>query len=301
MTMELPLKTTKSPPELTGGPGKDDDLWYIVGALQGTGFAQQHKRILRHEPEIVKQTLTNEELMSNKSNISDTTIVSTRHQITIAEAKAQLSLVDEAEKRDIALTVRGELHVCCCPFHGETTPSFNIYPDDHYHCYGCGAHGDVIEFITRHDEITIPELLTQLTTDGQIIPGAAPSKAIREKRPEPLVIMPVPADAPRLIGIDRRTRDVMKPYVAPGEKATVLLSRHGKGRPAFAERPWAPALLRKLSVALSNPRIPSPDRHMTWFQRASVGYEHAMARRGSDRRRDPVLGFPGAALQHQVR
>jgi hypothetical protein len=61
----------------------------------------------------------------------------------------------------------------------------------------------------------------QLTTEGQIIPGAAPSKAIREKRPEPQVIMPVPADAPRLIGIDRRTRDVMKPYVAPGEKARV--------------------------------------------------------------------------------
>ena len=33
----------------------------------------------------------------------------------------------------------------CCPFHGEKTPSFYVY-DDHFHCFGCGAHGDVISF-----------------------------------------------------------------------------------------------------------------------------------------------------------
>ena len=32
----------------------------------------------------------------------------------------------------------------CCPFHGEKTPSFYIY-DDHFHCFGCGAHGDAVE------------------------------------------------------------------------------------------------------------------------------------------------------------
>ncbi|MGC8469484.1 MAG: CHC2 zinc finger domain-containing protein, partial [Acetobacteraceae bacterium] len=28
----------------------------------------------------------------------------------------------------------------CCPFHNEKTPSFYVY-DDHFHCFGCGAHG----------------------------------------------------------------------------------------------------------------------------------------------------------------
>jgi CHC2 zinc finger len=40
---------------------------------------------------------------------------------------------------------RGSLLVWRCPFHaGDTTPSFTGYRDGHYHCFGCGAHGDVI-------------------------------------------------------------------------------------------------------------------------------------------------------------
>ena len=37
-----------------------------------------------------------------------------------------------------------------CPFHGERTPSFHVYPEDkHFKCYGCGAHGDVFGFLQR--------------------------------------------------------------------------------------------------------------------------------------------------------
>src|SRR5262249_59534676 len=35
-----------------------------------------------------------------------------------------------------------------CPFHDDTKPSCHIY-DDHYHCFGCGAHGDRIDWLTR--------------------------------------------------------------------------------------------------------------------------------------------------------
>lgn len=39
---------------------------------------------------------------------------------------------------------------CLCPFHRERTPSFHIYRrDNHFHCFGCGAHGDAIEFIMK--------------------------------------------------------------------------------------------------------------------------------------------------------
>ena len=34
----------------------------------------------------------------------------------------------------------------CCPFHEENTPSFYVF-SDHYHCFGCGAHGDVINYV----------------------------------------------------------------------------------------------------------------------------------------------------------
>lgn len=36
----------------------------------------------------------------------------------------------------------------CCPFHEDKTPSMKLY-DDHFHCFGCGAHGDVIDFVAR--------------------------------------------------------------------------------------------------------------------------------------------------------
>lgn len=35
----------------------------------------------------------------------------------------------------------------CCPFHNEKTGSFVVYPDGHYHCFGCGKHGDAITFV----------------------------------------------------------------------------------------------------------------------------------------------------------
>jgi DNA polymerase len=34
----------------------------------------------------------------------------------------------------------------CCPFHDDSTPSLHVY-DDHFHCYGCGAHGDTIDWL----------------------------------------------------------------------------------------------------------------------------------------------------------
>lgn len=37
----------------------------------------------------------------------------------------------------------------CCPFHNERNPSFKVY-EDHYHCFGCGAHGDHTELVQIH-------------------------------------------------------------------------------------------------------------------------------------------------------
>ena len=36
----------------------------------------------------------------------------------------------------------------CCPFHNEKHPSYKVY-EDHYHCYGCGEHGDHIDFVQK--------------------------------------------------------------------------------------------------------------------------------------------------------
>ena len=47
-----------------------------------------------------------------------------------------------------------------CPFHSEKTPSFVVHPSDGYfHCFGCGAGGDVITFIMKAENLSYPEAL----------------------------------------------------------------------------------------------------------------------------------------------
>src|SRR3569623_1530409 len=43
----------------------------------------------------------------------------------------------------------GREYKACCPFHNEKTPSFTINDEKgFYHCFGCGAHGDAIRWMT---------------------------------------------------------------------------------------------------------------------------------------------------------
>lgn len=63
--------------------------------------------------------------------------------------------VEAAKQRSLESLYEGKLKrsgfrmTGLCPFHEERTPSFFIFPDNHYHCYGCGAHGDSISFVMR--------------------------------------------------------------------------------------------------------------------------------------------------------
>ena len=50
-----------------------------------------------------------------------------------------------------------------CPFHTESTPSFHVYPD-HYHCYGCGAHGNALDFLMERQGLSFPEAVRALAS-----------------------------------------------------------------------------------------------------------------------------------------
>jgi DNA primase len=74
----------------------------------------------------------------------------------------------------------------CCPFHGEKTPSFYVY-DDHFHCFGCGAHGDAISFVMRAEGASFPEAVERLAAEaGMQVPKATPEAAARERRAQDL-------------------------------------------------------------------------------------------------------------------
>lgn len=51
-----------------------------------------------------------------------------------------------------------------CPFHPDKTPSLKIY-DDHFHCFSCGAHGDVTDFTARLFSISLYDAAHKLNVD----------------------------------------------------------------------------------------------------------------------------------------
>lgn len=71
----------------------------------------------------------------------------------IYELKARNDIT-EVISNYINLKRRGRNMVGLCPFHGEKTPSFNIYTEtDSFYCFGCGASGDVISFIMKIENL----------------------------------------------------------------------------------------------------------------------------------------------------
>jgi predicted P-loop ATPase len=67
------------------------------------------------------------------------------------DAARQASLSETASRYGVDLSVDGDEFVACCPFHSEDTPSFTIFTGrDHvqrFHCFGCDAKGDVLDFV----------------------------------------------------------------------------------------------------------------------------------------------------------
>lgn len=70
----------------------------------------------------------------------------------------------------------------CCPFHGEKTPSFHVY-DDHFHCFGCGVHGDAISFVMQSQGGGFMEAVEQLAAAaGLDVPKPSPAGADAQRQ-----------------------------------------------------------------------------------------------------------------------
>src|SRR5277367_5172053 len=104
----------------------------------------------------------------------------------LEEIRNRLPLSGVVGKR-LRLTRAGREYKACCPFHNEKTPSFYVNDDKQFfHCFGCGAHGDIIGFVMRHDRQSFPEAIEQLAAlAGMEVPRATPAdreRYDREKR-----------------------------------------------------------------------------------------------------------------------
>ena len=85
---------------------------------------------------------------------------------------------EAAERYGIAVDRYGK---ALCPFHNDRHPSLYV-ADDHYHCFGCGEHGDVIDFAANFFALPLYEAAQRLAADFGIDTDRPPAKEIPEKR-----------------------------------------------------------------------------------------------------------------------
>jgi DNA primase len=78
----------------------------------------------------------------------------------------------------------GREYKACCPFHNEKTPSFTINDEKgFYHCFGCGAHGDAIRWMTDQRGLPFMEAVKELAqAAGMDVPAADPRAAKRAEQ-----------------------------------------------------------------------------------------------------------------------
>ena len=94
--------------------------------------------------------------------------------VDASASKKNAVRIDESIKREVltrtdiaeyigqfvTLRKRGNSLVGLCPFHAEKTPSFHVHPDKgFFKCFGCDAHGDVINYLRRAENLTFPDAL----------------------------------------------------------------------------------------------------------------------------------------------
>ena len=98
------------------------------------------------------------------------------------EIRARVPLEGAIAKR-VRLVRRGREMIGLCPFHKEKTPSFTVNEDKgFFHCFGCGAHGDVIGFVMRDEGLAFPEAVERLAGDaGLALPARDARTEAREQ------------------------------------------------------------------------------------------------------------------------
>ncbi|MBT5459766.1 MAG: DNA primase, partial [Rhodospirillaceae bacterium] len=93
------------------------------------------------------------------------------------ELRARVGLAALIGRR-VKLTRKGREHSGLCPFHNEKSPSFTVSEEKgFFHCFGCGAHGDVIGYVMRSENLSFPEAIERLADEAGIaVPVMSPAE-----------------------------------------------------------------------------------------------------------------------------
>jgi len=88
----------------------------------------------------------------------------------LADIKDRHNIVDVIGQY-VTLRKSGKEYKGCCPFHDEKTPSFTVSEDKQvFYCFGCGATGDVIDFVSRFSGISFVAACKALGAESNVLP-----------------------------------------------------------------------------------------------------------------------------------
>ena len=119
--------------------------------------------------------------------------------VDLEAVKSRHPLGDTVEAAGVQLRGRGRVRQGVCPFHEEAEGSFTVYGDsERWYCFGCGAGGDVLDFIQRVEGLTLPEAIGKLDGSSGSRPGTAVQPA-RAVMPRHMSAAAVPARDPALL------------------------------------------------------------------------------------------------------
>ncbi|MCY3690466.1 MAG: CHC2 zinc finger domain-containing protein [Chloroflexota bacterium] len=111
--------------------------------------------------------------------------------VDYAELKARNPLGDAVEAAGVVLHGKGRVRQGVCPFHQETEGSFTVYANtEKFWCFGCGAGGDVLDFVGRMEGLTLPEVIRRLDDGSTPSPRAPSHRPTPAQRPTAISIPP---------------------------------------------------------------------------------------------------------------
>ena len=87
--------------------------------------------------------------------------------------KYSVSCREAAERYGVEVNHYG---MSLCPFHNDRRPSLYV-ADDHYHCFACGEHGDVIDFVSKLFQLSLYDAAQKLAADFHLTPDKPPNTA----------------------------------------------------------------------------------------------------------------------------
>ena len=94
-----------------------------------------------------------------------------------ATVKTSINTREAAERYGVEINRHGK---ALCPFHNDRNPSLFV-DDDHYHCFACGEHGDVIDLTAKLFGLKLYEAAQKLAYDFGITQDKPPDKVLQEK------------------------------------------------------------------------------------------------------------------------